>query len=364
MVGYDTKMRDESNPRLYMDISIGRSKAGRIVLEVFKDVVPKTAENFRALCTGEKGENAAGQKLCYKGSIFHRVIKQFMIQGGDFTRFNGTGGESIYGEKFADENFQLKHEKPFLLSMANAGKNTNGSQFFITTTTTPHLDGKHVVFGKVLKGHELVREIEQNPTAPGDKPLQEVKVVDCGELKKDEADGVEVDASDPYPAFPEDFKDVMPVEERINTAAKIKELGNEEFKANNFQKALRKYDKCLRYLRAEEFPSDEEKTQLEVAERLIKLNRAACNLPLKNYKRVIEDCEGVLAAEPSNVKALARAGKAYAFLENWDGAKQALVKAVKLNPSDTASVQLLEKVKKRRKAEAQKESKKYAKMFG
>merc|ERR1719334_1606976 len=146
--------------RCYMDIGQNGQELGRVAFELFNDVVPKTADNFRALCTGEKGVGKSGKPLHYKGSIFHRVIKSFMIQGGDFTAFNGTGGESIYGEKFDDENFKLKHDKAGLLSMANSGPGTNGSQFFITTTATPHLDGKHVVFGKVFSGMDIVREVE------------------------------------------------------------------------------------------------------------------------------------------------------------------------------------------------------------
>ena len=174
-----------ANPRVYFDIEIDKKPAGRVQFELFKNVVPMTAENFRALCTGEKGKSQSSFKaLHFKNSIFHRIIPNFMAQGGDFTRFNGTGGESIYGLKFKDENFKLSHNQPFLLSMANAGRNTNGSQFFITFTQTPHLNGKHVVFGWVEKGHDIIKRMERIPRDREDHPRQRISISKCGQLIK------------------------------------------------------------------------------------------------------------------------------------------------------------------------------------
>jgi cyclophilin family peptidyl-prolyl cis-trans isomerase len=147
---------DPTNPKVFLDISVANAEPKRVVLELFAHVVPKTAENFRSLCTGEAGEGEKGKPLHFLNSVFHRVIPGFMMQGGDFTEGNGTGGESIYGGKFEDEAFTFKHSTPGLLSMANAGPNTNGSQFFLTFKETPHLDGKHVVFGKVVEGWEFI----------------------------------------------------------------------------------------------------------------------------------------------------------------------------------------------------------------
>lgn len=370
-----------SNPRVFFDITMGGRPAGRIVMELFQDKVPKTAENFRALCTGEKGEGRSGHPLHYKNCGFHRVIKDFMIQGGDFTMDNGTGGESIYGEKFEDEAFVYDHKTPFLLSMANAGPDTNGSQFFITTTATPHLDKKHVVFGKVLKGKYVVKEIEATKTGANDRPVEDVLVAECGELKEGEDDGCTPEDGvpedpDEYPA-PEgaDPEADLGPETLLEVGQKMKAQGNEAFKKGELAVAVAKYTKGLRYLREipifdkDNDPQDALRPQFAALKVPIVLNRAMCYLKQAKWADAVHDCSIMLDYPDKEVtakdrtKALYRRGTARRQLKQLEDAQKDLEAARELDPQDKAISNELVLVQRAVQDRQQKEKQMFSKLF-
>ncbi|KAJ9561112.1 hypothetical protein OSB04_006272 [Centaurea solstitialis] len=329
--------------RCYLDISIGGELEGRIVVELFTDIVPKTAQNFRALCTGENGVSPiTGLPLHYKGVCFHRLIKGFMIEGGDISAGDGTGGESIYGPTFEDENFEMKHERKGILAMSNSGPNTNGSQFRITTTRTPHLDGKHVVFGKIVKGMGVLKSIEHVATGDNDCPTLDVMIADCGEIKEGEDDGVGnfFKDGDVYPDWPADLDNSSSeLSWWLDAVDSIRASGNEAFKKQDHKMALRKYKKAVRYLDVcweKEGIDDERSISLGKKKAQIFTNSAACKLKLGDAKGALFDTEFALRDGENNAKAWFRQGQAHMALTEVDAAIESFKKAKELEPNDAA----------------------------
>lgn len=390
------------NPLVYLDISFAnapkptRAGANRIVLELYKHQVPKTAENFRYLCTNPDQRTAStGVPLSFQNSVFHRVIPKFMIQGGDFTRGDGTGGESIYGEKFEDEDLTGKHDRPFLLSMANAGPGTNGSQFFITTVPTPHLDGKHVVFGRVLKGKHVVRRIETTPTGANDRPVNEVKIEACGELaaESDEVKsgtyGIEADATgDAYEEFPEDQDESLEtdVAATFAIAEKVKAIANGLFAKSDFGTALEKYLKALRYLQLHPVLPDDTaadlsdkwralktSVQLNASLAALKSSPAQPKVTIAQTTAVIQNLSNTTEWDSSSAqeaknkadlaKAYYRRALGYVALKDEERAEADLRRADELMPSDAGVKKELLALAKRKEAKLKAQRAAYSKMF-
>ena len=311
------------------------------------------------------------------GSIFHRVIKSFMIQGGDFTNFNGTGGESIYGEKFDDENFDLKHEKPFLLSMANSGPGTNGSQFFVTTVPTPHLDGKHVVFGEVINGKNIIRKVENLPTQSDKPQTGDVTVADCGQLEGTAFDSATEKApdttGDPYEDFPDDQGEDLKGEEYYKIATDLKEYGNKAFKGGDLDIGIEKYQKALRYLN--EYPAANDTDPKDLQGKLDSLrftlhsNSALLANKSKRYDEAQKWAGFAIDAMPKDAKdadkakAYYRRGQARVALKDADEGLKDYEEAAKLAPDDAAIKNDLTKTKKTLQDSIKKEKANFKKFF-
>ncbi|PBK66268.1 hypothetical protein ARMSODRAFT_916479 [Armillaria solidipes] len=354
-----------SRPLTYFDISIGGAPAGRIVFELYADLVPKTAENFRVLCRGDT-TSEDGVPLKYAGSGFHRVIKGFMCQGGDFTAHNGTGGLSIYGSKFPDEAFPVNHSKPFLLSMANSGPDTNGSQFFITVAPTAHLDGKHVVFGEVKRGKGIVRTIENSRTGAQDKPVNEVLVVNAGEITESELAEEVVEVED----YPEDDERAEQIQTdpalALEIAVKVKDTGASLWKEGKHADALQSWLKALRYLDVHPvLPDDSPQTLKDTfkSTRTAVLLNATLAGTKTNPSTGVELATRVLGVEglsdADKAKALYRRALSYIALKDDDAAEADLVVA----GGDGAVVQELARLRARKKEKRDKEKKAMRKMF-
>lgn len=298
-----------------------------------------------------------------------------MIQGGDFTAGNGTGGESIYGEKFEDENFKVLHDKPFLLSMANAGPNTNGSQFFVTTVPTPHLNGKHVVFGRLLSGKSVIRAVERTEKDSGDKPLKDVEITDSGELPSDyviEPSAPKDDGTgDIYEEVlaDNDSVDIEDPESVFKVSNALKDIGTKLFKEKDFERAYQKYAKAAAYLE-EYFPNDLSEENLDELYKLkvsVNLNVALVGLKIKKHNETIKAATAALETEKiedkSKAKALYRRGSAYLSLKNEEASIRDLNEALSLSPSDGAILKAIEDVKRIEKERIAKEKKAFSKMF-
>ncbi|XP_068623233.1 peptidyl-prolyl cis-trans isomerase D [Battus philenor] len=355
MISGSHQKLQQRNPLVFLDIGIDGESAGRIVIELRADVVPKTAENFRALCTGERGIGVNGRPLHYKGVKFHKAISQFMVQGGDIINGDGTGSESIYGPTFEDENFTLKHEAG-VLSMANQGRpHTNGSQFCMTSVPCPHLDGRNVAFGSIRAGIGILVEI-QSYADEDDRPTVDCVIMDCGEIE--DPDNWDVccrdGSSDKLPEYPEDHNcDSIPPEELLSSISGVKNIGNALFACGRHKAAARKYRKCLRYLvhaaeayRNLQFARREHVYNVMATYTLqCQLNMAACCIKLGDYKACIRFASEVLQIDPKNEKALYRRGQANFALKNYDAALVDLKQASNSAPNNKAVQKLLEEVR-------------------
>lgn len=378
-----------------MDFAVGGEPVGRVVFELFDDT-PLTSANFRALCKGDKPTPEGSVPLTFKDSNIHRIVRNFAIQGGDIVYGDGTGGTSIYGDQFDDENFVHNHAEPFVLSMANAGPNSNKSQFFVTLKGSPHLDGKHVAFGKVVAGKSVLRQLEELDTAPGDVPVLPVTITNCGELKRDaklllpfigSQDGL---TADKYEEHPDDNFNVGKEEGELNfddpeqalrVTLEIKAYATEVYKmagdaeseeerAMVLRVALQKYKKALRYvfeLSPDPDSSKKAYDEFQKAKLALHQNMGLVALQLKKYDQVINSTTSALemecATSRDRAKALSRRSSAYQGLKKQERAINDLEQAHELLPSDPQISKSLTALKQESEMKEKKQKAQYAKFF-
>ncbi|XP_023305775.2 peptidyl-prolyl cis-trans isomerase D [Lucilia cuprina] len=339
-----------TNPIVFLDINIGQEFAGRIIIELRKDVVPKTAENFRALCTGEKGLGTLGKPLHYKGVRFHKVTRVYVAQSGDVVNNDGSCGESIYGPIFEDENFLLEHSDEGCVSMANYGQpNTNNSQFIISSVACDNLNGTNVVVGKVLRGLGIIGDMEQNTSDDG-IPSEEIVIVNCGEITPGQDWGYnDADETEEWlPPYPQDWEDKIkdfPIEELLELLTKIRNAGNYYFTREKFYEARRKYRKANRYYNllrkrydwqelAHIESSDDDLRKLDQFSVLNNVNMAAVELKLNNYASAKYCCTEALRLDNNCSKAYFRRGQAQIALKNYEDAISDLKRAHEFIPDN------------------------------
>lgn len=380
---------------VYMDIAVAGEPVGRVVFELFEDT-PLTSANFRALCTNSHTAKDQSVQLHYKECKIHRIVRNFAIQGGDIEYGDGTGGMSIYGDSFDDESFAHNHSEPFVLSMANAGPNSNKSQFFVTLKGSPHLDGKHVAFGKVVAGKSVLRTLEELDTAPGDVPLLPVTISDCGELARDpkllmpfigSQDGLTADKYEEHPDdnfnlgkekgelnFDDPVQSLQVTTEIKNYATEAYKMAaeaeSEEEKQLVLRVALQKYKKALRYVFELSPDPDTAKASYDEFQKVklaLHQNMGLVALLLKQYDAAVNSTtcalEMDIATNRDKAKALSRRSSAYHGLKKMDKAVSDLELAHELLPEDGPIGKSLKALKEEEGKKEQKQKAQYAKFF-